>query len=67
MANVQNPTESNPHKYLLTSIILNSSVNNYNLLIAICLRFGAFIKHVIVNQNVAIFAALREKKFTEVL
>jgi len=32
-----------------------------------CLQFGTFVKHIVVNQNVAIFAALREKKFTEVL
>jgi len=43
-------------------MIHNSSVNNYNLLIAICLQFGAFIKHIVVNQNVALFAALRDKK-----
>ncbi len=36
--------------------------NKHNLLIAIYLQFEALFKHIVANQNVALFAALREKK-----
>ena len=45
----------------------NSSVNNYNRMISIHLQIDILYRHIIINQYVASFAALREKFFTGVL